>query len=156
MLVTLYVQLPIVNRGQESWVDGVIMLRQVLVIDDDPDVCVLISAMLGPASYEVHGARGGELGVVLANAELPDIILLDLQMPGIDGYQVCRLLHEGERTRRIPIIMLTASDDPALNRTAYTAGAHACVPKPFRREALIAVIEAALPRPPSEKPAPGS
>ena len=156
MLVTLYVQLAILNRGPESRMEGVIMRRRVLVIDDDPDVCALISAMLEPKSYEVHGAEGGEIGVVLANAELPDIILLDLQMPGIGGYQVCRLLHEGERTSRIPIIMLTASDDPALNRTAYAAGAHACVPKPFRREALIAVIEAALPRPTSENPALGT
>jgi DNA-binding response OmpR family regulator len=75
------------------------MRRRVLVIDDDPDVCILLSAMLEPANYEVRGAKGGESGVVLANA----------------------------------------------------AGAHACVPKPFRREALMAVIEAALLRPPHEK-----
>ena len=126
------------------------MPHRVLVIDDDPDACALVSAMLEPPNYEVSGAGGGEHGVVQANAELPDIILLDLQMPGMDGYQVCRLLRQGDQTRRIPIIMLTASDDPALNRNAYAAGAHACILKPFRREALIAVIEAALSRPPEE------
>ncbi|HSB79382.1 MAG TPA: response regulator [Candidatus Methylomirabilis sp.] len=131
------------------------MLRRVLVIDDDPDVCPLVSAMLESGSYEVHGASGGESGIVSADAEVPDLILLDLQMPGMDGYQVCRLLREGERTSRIPILMLTASDDPALNRTAYAAGAHACILKPFRREALVAVIEAALTRPSRAKASPG-
>ena len=62
------------------------MLRRVLVIDDDPDVCPLVSAMLEPGSYEVHGASGGESGIVLADAEVPDLVLLDLQMPGMDGY----------------------------------------------------------------------
>jgi CheY-like chemotaxis protein len=123
------------------------MRRRVLVIDDDPDVCSLVSAMLEPAHYEVHGAEAGESGVVLANEQVPDLILLDLQMPGIDGYQVCRLLKQGERTARIPIVMLTAGDDPAFNREAYAAGAYACVPKPFRREALLAVIEVALAHP---------
>ena len=127
------------------------MRRRVLVIDDDPDVCLLVSAMLEPALYEVHGAEAGESGVVLANEALPDVILLDLQMPGMGGYQVIQLLREREQTARIPIVLLTASDDPALNRKAYAAGAHACIPKPFRREALIAVIEAAL-----ANPGPGS
>jgi CheY-like chemotaxis protein len=144
----------IVIRSQDSRVEGTIMLRRVLVIDDDADVWALISAMLDPAIYEVRGAPGGESGLVLANAEVPDIVLLDLPMPGMDGYQVCRMLRQGDRTRGIPVIMLTASDDPALNRTAYAAGAHACVPKPFRREALVALIEAALTRPPSEEPSP--
>lgn len=126
------------------------MRRRVLVIDDDPDVCSLVSAMLEAANYEVHGAEAGEPGVVMAKDEVPDLILLDLQMPGMGGYQVCRLLRQGGQTARIPIVMLTASDDPALNRKAYAAGAHACIPKPFRREALIAVIEAALAHPPRD------
>ncbi|HYL82406.1 MAG TPA: response regulator, partial [Candidatus Acidoferrum sp.] len=103
------------------------MRRRVLVIDDDPAVCLLVSAMLEPANYEVQGAAAGEPGEVLASKQLPDLILLDLQMPGMGGYQVLKLLRQGEKTARIPVVMLTASDDPALNRKAYAAGASACV-----------------------------
>lgn len=67
---------------------------------------------------------------------------LDLQMPGMDGYQVCEILR-----------MVTASDDPALNRKAYAAGAQACVPKPFRRDGLMAAIDAALAGMPRRGPA---
>lgn len=119
------------------------MARRVLVIDDDHQTRDLVSATLGSAGYEVRCAEAGAPGFTLAAAEPPDIIVLDLQMPGMDGYKVCGILRRGVRTRQIPIIMLTASDDPALNRKAYGAGAQACVPKPFRREGLIAAIEAA-------------
>jgi CheY-like chemotaxis protein len=120
------------------------MPSRVLVIDDDARSRDLVAAFLEPAGFEVRGANGGVHGLLLADAEPPDIVLLDLRMPGMDGYEVCRVLRHGPKTRKIPIIMLTASDDPALNRTAYAAGAQACVPKPFRAEGLIAAIEAAL------------
>jgi CheY-like chemotaxis protein len=126
--------------------------RRILVIDDELSVRVLIEAVLGPAGYEIRSAAGGVAGLTLADAEPPDIVLLDVQMPGMDGYEVCRILREGPRTRSIPVVMLTASDDPALNRKAYAAGAHACVPKPFRQEGLIAAIEAVVAGMSREKP----
>ena len=63
-------------------------------------------------------------------------------MPGMDGFEVCRLLRRDPATKAIPVIMITASDDPALNRKAYAVGAQACVPKPLRQDALIATIQA--------------
>ncbi len=83
-------------------------------------------------------------GLTRISAEPPDLVLLDVQMPGMDGYEVCRRLRQDPLTRRLPVVMLTASDDPALHRLAYAAGAQACIPKPFRREALIAIIETVL------------
>ncbi len=80
------------------------------------------------------------------------MVLLDLQMPGMDGYKVCQVLRRGVRTRQIPVVVMTASDDPHLNREAYAAGAQACVPKPFRKEGLIAAVEAALSGMLHEKP----
>ena len=120
------------------------MPTRVLVIDDNPQDRALVAAVLEPAGYEVRGAESGRVGLTLAEAEPPDVIVLDLHMPGMDGYEVCRLLSQGPRTRRIPVVMLTASDDLSLNRLAYAAGAWACVPKPFRREGLMAAIQAAL------------
>lgn len=115
-----------------------------LVIDDDAQVRALVAAILESEGYEVRGATGGVEGLTLADTEPPDVVLLDLQMPGMNGYEVCRVLRQGPKTRRIPVVMVTASDDPHLNREAYAAGAHACVPKPFRKEGLIAIIQAAL------------
>jgi len=120
------------------------MRKRVLVIDDDTQDRALVAAVLGTAGYEVRSAPGGGEGLKLANAEPPDVVVLDVQMPDMDGFEVCRLLGQGPKTRMIPIVMLTASDDPALNRKAYAAGALACVPKPFRKDGLIATIEAVL------------
>lgn len=130
------------------------MPKRVLVIDDDAQTRDLVAAFLGGAGYEVRGAEDGATGLRLAAAEPPDVVVLDVQMPGMDGYKVCQILRRGLQTRRIPIVMLTASDDPHLNREAYAAGAQACVPKPFRKEGLIAAIEAALSGMPHEKPKP--
>jgi len=116
----------------------------VLVIDDDAQLRAFVAACLESEGYEVRGATGGMNGLTLADAEPPDVVLLDLQMPGMDGYEVCRILRQGPKTRQIPVVMLTASDDPHLNREAYAAGAQACVLKPFRKEALIAAISAVL------------
>ncbi|MEK7205894.1 MAG: response regulator [candidate division NC10 bacterium] len=128
------------------------MAKRVLVIDDDAKTRDLVAAFLGGAGYEVRGAEDGAAGLRLAAAEPPDVVILDLQMPGMDGYKVCQVLRRGLRTKRIPIVMLTASDDPHLNREAYAAGAQACVPKPFRQEGLIAAIEVAVSGMPHEKP----
>jgi CheY-like chemotaxis protein len=118
--------------------------RRVLVIDDDAQVRALVAAILESEGYEVRGATGGVEGLALADTDPPDVVLLDLQMPGMNGYEVCRVLRQGPKTRQIPVVMVTVSDDPHLNREAYAAGAQACMPKPFRKEGLIAVIEAAL------------
>ena len=115
-----------------------------LVIDDDAQLRAFVAACLESEGYEVRGATGGMNGLTLADAEPPDVILLDLQMPGMDGYEVCRILRQGPKTRQIPVVILTVSDDPHLNREAYAAGAQACVLKPFRKEALIAAISAVL------------
>ncbi len=123
-----------------------------MVIDDDAQARSLVAAFLEPAGYEVRGAQGGVPGLLAADTDPPDVIVLDLQMPGMNGYEVCRVLRHGEKTRGIPVVMMTASDDPHLNREAYAAGAQACVPKPFRKEGLIAAIQAALSGMPHEKP----
>jgi len=120
------------------------MPKRVLVIDDDAQLRAFVAASLESEGYEVRGATGGMNGLTLADAEPPDVILLDLRMPGMDGYEVCRILRQGRKTRQIPVIILTVSDDPHLNREAYAAGAQACVLKPFRKEALIAAIRVVL------------
>jgi CheY-like chemotaxis protein len=128
------------------------MAKRVLVIDDDAQDRELVATILEAAGYVVRCAEGATSGLALAEVEPPDVVILDLQLPEMDGYEVCRSLRLRPATRRVPVVMVTASDDPALNRKAFAAGAQACVPKPFRREGLTATIEAALAAMRREKP----
>lgn len=120
------------------------MPRRVLVIEDNASDRELVTALLEGAHYEVQTAEAGGLGLSLATADPPDIILLDLHLPDMDGYETCRLLRQEPRSQEVPIVIVTASDDPALNRHAYAAAAHACILKPLREEALLVTLEAAL------------
>ena len=120
------------------------MSVRVLIIDDDPKARDLAKAILEQESFVVRTAAGGVSGLTQADAEPPDVIVLDVQMPGMDGYEVCRVLRHGEKTKRIPIVMLTACDDVGLNRKAFAVGAQMCVTKPFRREALVTAITVAM------------
>jgi two-component system cell cycle response regulator/putative two-component system response regulator len=120
------------------------MSVRVLVIDDDPKGRELVKAVLDPDSFLVRTADRGVSGLTQADADPPDVIVLDVQMPGMDGYEVCRVLRHGKKTRGVPIVMLTACDDTSLNRQAFAAGAQMCVTKPFRREALETAITVAL------------
>jgi DNA-binding response OmpR family regulator len=100
--------------------------------------------VLDPDSFLVRTADRGVSGLTQADADPPDVIVLDVQMPGMDGYEVCRVLRHGKKTRGVPIVMLTACDDTSLNRQAFAAGAQMCVTKPFRREALVTAITVAM------------
>jgi CheY-like chemotaxis protein len=120
------------------------MSVRVLVIDDDPKGRELVKDVLEQESFLVRTAAGGVSGLTQADADPPDVIVLDVQMPGMDGYEVCRVLRHGEKTRHIPIVMLTACNDVSLNREAFAAGAQMCVTKPFRREALETAIAVAV------------
>jgi len=117
---------------------------KVLVVDDDHLHCRMVRDMLEAVGYAVIEAIDGVEGLEKAGAIHPDAILLDLMMPGIDGYEVCRGLKGNPETSGIPVIFVTSSPDLSLERLAYTAGAIACIRKPLRREALVAVIDAAL------------
>ncbi len=103
-----------------------------------------MAAYLERTDYALQSAEGGARGLSLAITELPDLILVDLFLPDLDGYQVCRLLREEPRTQGIPVVILTASSDLALHRQAYAAGARACLPKPVSRESLLATLDAVL------------
>ncbi len=118
--------------------------KRVLVVDDEPLVRQMLRDILQMAEYTVVEASDGSEGLRKAETLRPDAILLDLIMPGLDGYATCQELKGNPVTRAIPVIFVTASEDFNLNRLAYAAGAVACLTKPFRREALIAIIDAAI------------
>ena len=118
--------------------------ERVLIVDDEPLIRHMLRDILELAAYTVVEASDGTEGLEKAEALSPDVILLDLIMSGVVGYGVCQGLKANPTTQAIPVIFVTASQDLRFNRLAYAAGAIACLPKPFRREALIALIEATL------------
>ena len=116
----------------------------VLVADDDPDILALVRFRLERDGYEVLSAPDGETALDLALARPPDLAVLDVMMPRLDGYEVTRRLREHGPTTTIPIILLTARvQEPDLER-GFEAGADDYVTKPFSPQALGERVQAAL------------
>jgi two-component system, OmpR family, KDP operon response regulator KdpE len=124
----------------------------VLVADDDPDILALVRFRLERDGYEVLSAPDGEAALDLALARTPDLALLDVMMPRLDGYEVTRRLREHGPTTTIPIILLTARvQEPDVER-GFEAGADDYVTKPFDMEELLARMRATLRRVVPEEP----
>ncbi|NDJ84432.1 MAG: response regulator [Chloroflexi bacterium] len=122
------------------------MATKILVVDDDVDSLKLIGLMLQRQGYEVNGANSGSQAIERAVAEQPDLIILDVMMPDMDGYTVCRQLRENQRTRGIPIIMFTAKtliDDKV---AGFEAGADDYLTKPTHPAELASRVKAVLAR----------
>jgi two-component system alkaline phosphatase synthesis response regulator PhoP len=119
---------------------------RILVIDDEEDLIELVRYNLEKEGFLVKGAPDGELGLKAAMQENPDVILIDLMLPGIDGLDVCRSLRSDNRTSRIPIIMLTAKVAESDRILGLELGADDYVTKPFSPGELTARIKAVLRR----------
>ena len=118
--------------------------KRVLIVEDEADTRLAIGEILKRFGYVPVEAADGAEGLTIAEGLLIHVILLDVRMPGLDGFEVCRRLKQNPATAAIPVIFLTAVKDDSLNRLAFDAGGVACITKPFRTEALVAVIEAAI------------
>lgn len=120
--------------------------KKILIIDDEEDLCILAAhaITLDRSDLEVISAKDGPSGIQRVTTDQPTVIILDVMMPKMDGYEVCRLLKADPKTRDIPVIMLTASSDPRLNQKAFEAGAVACLTKPYRKSTLMNCVDMAL------------
>ena len=119
------------------------MATRVLLVDDDPKIISLLKRGLAYEGFEVYTAPDGEAGLIAAKKYQPHLVLLDITMPGVDGFEVCRRLRLLDD---IAIIMLTARDDVADKVNALGLGADDYVPKPFSFDELVARIRAVLRR----------
>jgi two-component system, OmpR family, alkaline phosphatase synthesis response regulator PhoP len=120
--------------------------NRVLVIDDEEDLIELVRYNLEKEGFLVKSAMDGESGLAIARHENPDIALIDLMLPGIDGLEVCRALRADHRTAGIPVIMLTAKSDETDRILGLELGADDYVTKPFSPRELTARIKAVLRR----------
>lgn len=120
-------------------------MARILVVDDEPDIVRFAVAVLEARGHQVSIATDGVRALEAARAEVPDAILLDLNLPRLDGREVCRQLKSDERTASIPIVMMTASEIAIGDvRTGRAAGADDYLIKPFLRDVLIQRIESLL------------
>jgi two-component system sensor histidine kinase/response regulator len=119
-------------------------LGRILIIDDTPQNVLLIRGQLEREGYAVDSALNGREGLDLALAQPPDLILLDIMMPGLDGYQVCQLLRENVPTRATPVIVLTSLNEKSDKLQAYENGADDFLSKPVDRAELLARVSSLL------------
>lgn len=117
---------------------------RVLVVDDEPDLIRILEFGLRAAGYQVEIAADGQEGLKKAREIRPDIILLDLMLPKLDGYKVCRLLKFDERYRQIPIIILSARTQEGDQNLAKEMGANRFITKPYEFSEILTHIEALL------------
>jgi DNA-binding response OmpR family regulator len=118
----------------------------ILVADDETDLRELVAYRLTRAGYRVVEARDGEEALRLALAQPPELVVSDVMMPKLDGYDLTRRLRAEEATRRLPVILLTSRAQEADVARALDAGADGYLTKPFNPEELLAVVRAILGR----------
>jgi DNA-binding response OmpR family regulator len=119
---------------------------RILLVDDEPDLVQLIAFRLQAAGYSVQTAYDGQQALEEVKKLPPDLVILDLMLPKVDGYKVCRLLKFDERTRHIPILIFTARARPEDMTLATECGADAYLTKPFEAGALLSKLEELLQR----------
>ena len=119
---------------------------KILVVDDEAELVGSLKESLGMHGYHVLTALNGMEAVELARTEVPNLILLDLMLPALDGYRVLKLLKSDERYREIPILVITARADAQDWALAMECGADACLTKPINLEMLLQRIDAYVER----------
>lgn len=120
--------------------------ERILVIEDDEDILQLLKYNLAKEGYEVTGVASGEEALKSLKSSTPDLVLLDLMLPGVDGLDVCRQLKRNAQTGQIPIIMLTAKGEEADIVTGLELGADDYITKPFSPRVMLARVRAVLRR----------
>jgi CheY-like chemotaxis protein len=119
---------------------------RVLVVDDEPAVRTICAFNLQAAGHDVREAATGDEALAAVAEELPDLVLLDVMMPGLDGWAVAAALRAGPRTRDLPVVFLTARVEQADRQRAYELGAVGYITKPFDPVGLAGRLEAILGR----------
>ena len=122
------------------------MPDQVLLIDDDPRLVMALQIRLTASGYLVHTAYSGEEGLSAARRVRPQVIVLDVNMPGMDGLQVCRAVRADEQLNATPIIIMSAVTHESARRAAMEAGASEFMGKPYQPAPVMAAIRAAIER----------
>lgn len=120
------------------------MKKKILLVDDEPEIQLIISSRLSDLGFEVLCAMDGQEGLDIARKESPDAIMLDLMLPKLDGYKVCRMLKFDKAFENIPIIIFSAKGSDADKKLAEQVGADAYLVKPFDQTVFVQTIQRLL------------
>jgi DNA-binding response OmpR family regulator len=115
-------------------------VKRILAVDDEPHILKLVAFSLRAGGYDVIEASDGLSAISVAQAEQPDLVLMDVMMPALDGYEACRRLKANAETADIPVIMLTAKTQLAEQLAGTDAGAADYINKPFTPKDLVAQV----------------
>ncbi len=122
------------------------MAKKILIVDDEPNIILMVGTRLKANGYEVISAEDGQAGLEKAQKESPDLIILDVMLPKMEGYKVCGFLKRDYRYAKIPVLMFTAKAQPEDMDLAKQMGADAYLVKPFKPEELLAKVAELLPK----------
>jgi len=122
----------------------ILIAKRILIIEDNPSVLRAISYMLEKEGYDMLTAVNGLVGLKKAKEENPDLLILDVMLPGIDGFEICHRLRAESQTAQLPILMLSAKGQAADKSTGLGVGADEYLTKPVERSVLISTVEALL------------
>ncbi len=121
------------------------MAKVILIVDDNPKDLVLIRDLLQVSGYSTIEATDGEQGIASAKSKKPDLILMDIMMPKVDGYTACREIKTDKATKAIPVVMVTSLDYELNKKLGRDIGANGYITKPVDRQELLDVISRFLP-----------
>lgn len=119
-------------------------MKRILAVDDEPHILKLVSFSLKSGGFEVIEAADGLSAIEMARAEQPDLILMDVMMPVLDGFEACRRIKADPATEGIPVVMLTAKTQVAEQKLGLECGALDYICKPFTPKDLVAQVQAFL------------
>jgi DNA-binding response OmpR family regulator len=121
-------------------------MPNILIVEDDPEAARILELSLKRERFNTIVALNGTQGLAAAQTQHPDLVLLDLMMPDIDGYEVCRRIRANPHTANLPIIVVSAKTQDADKQMAAQLGANGYLTKPYRRADLLNMIQACLPK----------
>jgi len=124
------------------------MSKKIVIVEDEPDILDIITYNLEREGFEVHGATDGVEGLMLIKREAPDLALLDIMLPSLDGIEICRRLKAESTTRNVQVIMVSARGEESDVVLGLGLGADDYIPKPFKPRELVARVHAVLRRGP--------
>ena len=134
----------IILRGREDMTQSVSSKNNILIVDDTPENLSVLRQLLTERGYVVRPALSGEIALKAIKTQVPDLILLDIMMPGMDGYEVCSILKAEETTAHIPIIFISALTEVGGILKAFQKGGVDYITKPFRTEEVLARVKTHL------------
>lgn len=120
------------------------MPKRILVVDDDEMVLLALEELFGSKGYETHAVPGGLEALDALGKGVFDLVILDIIMPGMDGYELCRKIRQEERWQKLPVIMLTAMSGEEDRKRGEEAGADLFLPKPISPRELFSLVEKAI------------